>query len=331
MAKSDEIPGRSIPVATYVSVTVIVAFYMASVWIIHWCRTAEIQGDSVPRNPAMLLCLSNTYGGEALTAGHGLLLVAACWPAFCGPQCRQRYLFALASDHVTGAPSRSFIDYHSPHVASIVMTLLAACCAGSACIGVAPISALPPQPSGLAPLAFLHADRFACGYRLLHQGQAGKYPYDPCSARIGALGDDLLVLVANSYEKLTGSSNTVVNGLPWLFSHGSSALIYARYLKNNRPNIYAQLRGAITVRRFRSVVLSRPLTRTITASSVPAFGAHHGGAFVKEGVPSTASSVTAMSAAFGTQRIGDADYEAPISSPRNGRPFLRLPDAGSLS
>lgn len=286
-------PRRSIPVATYVSLTVIVAFYMASVWIIIGSiGTAEIQAIAHRESGNLLFALSNTYGGEALTAVMGLLLVASMLASFLAVHnAASRYLFALASDHLLpGALAKFHPDYHSPHVASIVMTLLQLLVVlGLGMYGVAPYLGIASSTIGLGTIGIL-AMQIASSLAVVGffiKAKRGNILTTRVLPAIGALGLTIcLVLVANSYEKLTGSSNTVVNGLPWLFLPlAALALIYARYLKNNRPNIYAQIAGA----QYRPVS-ERGAVETAYENHYCIIGAGPSGlimarAFVKEGVP----------------------------------------------
>ncbi|NBB47031.1 amino acid permease [Rhizobium sp. CRIBSB] len=286
-------PRRSIPIATYTSLAVIVAFYMVSVWIIIGSIGApDIQSMATRESGNLLFALSNTYGGEALTAVMGLLLVASMLASFLAVHnAASRYLFALASDHLLPAALAKFHpDYHSPHVASIVMTSLQLIVVfGLGMYGVSPYLGIASSTIGLGTIGIL-AMQTACSLAVIGffvKAKRGNVVTTRILPAIGALGLALcLALVVNSYGKLTGSDNPLVNGLPWLFLPLTVfALLYARWLKVKRPNVYAQIAGA----QYRPVA-ERNAIETSYENHYCIIGAGPSGlimarAFIKEGVP----------------------------------------------
>lgn len=286
-------PRRSIPIATYVSLSVIVAFYMVSVWIIIGSiGTAEVQAMATRESGNLLFALANSYGGEALTAVMGLLLVASMLASFLAVHnAASRYLFALSSDHLLpGALAKFHPDYHSPHVASVVMTTLQLTVVfGLGMYGVAPYLGIASSAIGLGTIGILSM-QIACSLAVVGffvKAKRGHVMTTRILPTLGALGlTACLYLVTNSYEKLTGSDNALVNGLPWVFLPlAVVALVYARYLKAKRPNVYAQIAGA----QYRPV-LDRSATETSYENQYCIIGAGPSGlimarAFIKEGVP----------------------------------------------
>jgi amino acid transporter len=286
-------PRRSIPIATYASLGVIVAFYMASVWIIIGAIGApEVQAMAARESGNLLFALSFTYGGEALTAVMGLLLVASMLASFLAVHnAASRYFFALASDHLLPSALAKFHpDYHSPHVASIAMTILQGLVVfGLGMYGAAPYLGIASSTIGLGTIGIL-AMQIACSLAVVGffvKAKRGGLLTTRILPSIGALGLTVcLVLVVTNYGKLTGSDNPLVNGLPWLFLPlAAGAVVYARWLKARRPNIYAQIAGA----QYRHLG-ERTAVETTYENHYCIIGAGPSGlimarAFIKEGIP----------------------------------------------
>ncbi|RKE77429.1 amino acid permease [Rhizobium sp. AG855] len=286
-------PRRSIPVATYISLAVVVAFYMVSVWIIIGSiGTNEVQPLAARESGNLLFALSNRYGGEVLTAVMGLLLVASMLASFLAVHnAASRYLFALASDHLLPSALANFHpNFHSPHVASVFMTSLQLIVVfGLGMYGVSPYLGIASSMIGLGTIGIL-AMQIACSLAVVGffvKAKRGNRVTTRVLPTIGALGLTVcLVLVVNSYQKLTGSDNPLINGLPWVFLPLSLfALVYARWLKINRPNVYAQIAGA----QYRPVS-ERLAVETNYENHYCIIGAGPSGlvmarAFIKEGVP----------------------------------------------
>ncbi|MGY4308281.1 amino acid transporter [Bradyrhizobium sp. USDA 4369] len=244
-------PRHSIPKATFTALSVITIFYMFSVWlIIGAAGTAEVQSLAARESGNMLFALTNIYGGEALTAALGVLLAASLLASFLAVHnAASRYFFALASDHLLpSALARFHPDHHSPHVGSLAMTGLETLLViGLGLYGVHPYLGIASSMIGLGTIGIL-AMQIACSLAVIGffwHAKSRRLWTTKLLPAIGAFGLTVfLVLVMMSYSRLTGGDNPFVNGLPWLFIPlAALAVLYALWLKKNRPNIYSQISG----------------------------------------------------------------------------------------
>jgi cation diffusion facilitator CzcD-associated flavoprotein CzcO/amino acid transporter len=287
-------PRHSIPRAAFTSLAVIAVFYMLSAWIIIGAAgTAEVQELAVRESGNMLFALSNTYGGPALTAVLGILLVASLLASFLAlHNAASRYLFALASDHLLPSELGQFHPvHHSPHIGSLFMSgLTLASVIGFGLYGVDPYVGIASSMIGLGTIGII-AMQIACSLAVIGFFWDAR-PARPLVTKVvpllGALGLTVcLVLLLRSYASLTGTDNVLINSLPLLFIPlGLGALGYAFWLRHKRPGIYAQIAGTpYRTSTERNALGVKPYQKRYCIIGAGPAGLIMARAFLKEGIP----------------------------------------------
>jgi amino acid transporter len=141
-------PARTVPLATYLSVTLIGVFYTASTW-------SAVIGAGVAETPQLLrqagdptsflFSLSDRYGGSALTMTMRILFVTSVYASLLAfHNCIARYVFAMGRDRILPARlSHTHARFQSPHVGSLAQTAAAfVCVAAFAAAGADPVLTL---------------------------------------------------------------------------------------------------------------------------------------------------------------------------------------------
>ncbi|MFM2278010.1 MAG: hypothetical protein RLZZ444_241 [Pseudomonadota bacterium] len=286
-------PRRSIPRAAYAALALIVVFYLFSVWIIIGSiGVADLQSVATKESGNLLFTLARTYGGEGLTAAMGILLVASMLASLLAiHNAASRYLFALASDHLAPSSLAKFHpDYHSPHVASLTMSFLQfLVVVGLGAYGVSPYLGIASSTIGIGTIGII-AMQIASALAVIGfflRIKRGNLWTTRILPAIGAAALTVFLgLVLANYAKLIGSDNVIVKNLPLIFIPViAGALIYAGWLKKNRPNLYAQIAGAqYRPIAERAAVVTKYEKRYCIIGAGPS-GLIMARAFIKEGVP----------------------------------------------
>ncbi|HEX7405468.1 MAG TPA: APC family permease, partial [Candidatus Nanopelagicaceae bacterium] len=242
-------PQRSIPRATYIAVSSIGIFYILSTWIIVGSVGVDnVRALSKKDGGLFVLNLVQKYGGTIL---YDLTAVLLCTSVLAGysaiHNAASRYLFALGRESIM--PNR-FGQHHkryfSPHIASLAIT------------GVAAVSLVGFAVSGADPYTVYAASLIAVGTLGIVALQAmaslsvvsffwrrpdRKMWQGVIAPIIGFIGLVIaFVLAAMHYNTLTGSSNKVVNLVPFLLLViAVGGVIYGHRLRKSRPDVYADL------------------------------------------------------------------------------------------
>jgi amino acid transporter len=287
-------PRHSIPRAAFLSLAIIAAFYMLSAWIIIGAAgTAEVQQLAIRESGNMLFALSNIYGGPALTAVLGILLVASLLASFLAlHNAASRYLFALASDHLLPSVLGQFHPaHHSPHIGSLFMSgLTLATVLGFGLYGVDPYVGIASSMIGFGTIGII-AMQIACSLAVIGFFWDAKPPRlltTKIMPLLGGLGLTVcLVLLLRSYASLTGTDNVLINSLPQLFVPlALVALGYAFWLKRKRPDVYAQIAGApYRLSTERTALIVKPYQKRYCIVGAGPAGLITARAFLKEGIP----------------------------------------------
>ena len=287
-------PRHSIPRAAFLSLAIIAAFYMLSAWIIIGAAgTAEVQQLAIRESGNMLFALSNIYGGPALTAVLGILLVASLLASFLAlHNAASRYLFALASDHLLPSALAQFHPtHHSPHIGSLFMSgLTLGTVGGFGLYGVDPYVGIASSMIGFGTIGII-AMQIACSLAVIGFFWDAKPPRlltTKIMPLLGALGLTVcLVLLLRSYASLTGTDNVLINSLPQLFVPlALVALGYAFWLKRKRPGVYAQIAGApYRLSTERTALIVKPYQKRYCIVGAGPAGLIMARALLKEGIP----------------------------------------------
>ena len=242
-------PRKSIPRATFTALGIIAVFYMFSAWVmIGAAGSADVQALAVKESGNFVFKLAEVYGGQPLVAVIGIFLVASLLASFLAiHNAASRYFFALANDKLLlGILASIHPDFHAPHVGSVAMTVLEVVIVfGLGFMGASPYVGIASGMIGIGTIGIImmqiaSALAVAGFFIKVKRGNVVITRVLPILSAIGMTA--FLVAIFNSYGQLTGTDLYVVNHLPWIFLPLTvSALLYALWLKRNRPSAYAQI------------------------------------------------------------------------------------------
>lgn len=124
-------PHRTVPLATYLSVLLIGAFYAFSVWcmVIGAGSTQIVKTLSGLADPTTFLySLSSRYANAALTDAMSLLFITSVYAGLLAfHNCAARYFYATGRERLLPARlGRTHPEHRSPHAGSLLQTLCAA-------------------------------------------------------------------------------------------------------------------------------------------------------------------------------------------------------------
>jgi cation diffusion facilitator CzcD-associated flavoprotein CzcO/amino acid transporter len=287
-------PKKSIPRATYAALAAITLFYLFTVWVIIGAvGAAQITPYAHAQGGNLLFTLSGMYGGDLLTSLMGAFFVTSLLASYLAlHNVTSRYLFALGRDGLLPAQLAAIHpQHHSPFVGSLTITALELLIViGFGLAGASPYLGIASGAIGFGTIGII-AMQLACAFAVV-----GYYRRAPRADRlttrllplIGGTGLTVcLALTLHSYSSLTGSTNPLINLLPWAYLPlFAAALLYARWLRRQRPAVYAKVassqRRIETTRRARANV--NYSERYCIIGAGPA-GLVMARALLKEGVP----------------------------------------------
>jgi len=245
-------PRRSIPVATFVSVSLIAAFYALTSWAAvgsigadHVAETAGEQlGDLFPN-------LSDSNVGSPLT---GVMVILVCTSIFAAVlalhNAANRYLFALGREQVLPRwLGRPHPRLSSPHRASLAQTAVAALVVGVFAIaGLDPYLNLATSALGVGTLGIIALQAAAAlAVVWFFRGHPERHWWRTMLAPgLGFIGlTAAAFLVVRNFAVMTGTDNPVVTALPWLLVAAAVAgFAYAIWMRSARPYRYAGIADA---------------------------------------------------------------------------------------
>ena len=240
-------PKRSVPLATYASVLVISIFYALTSWVavgaIGQDHLVEAAGTELGN---LFFTLSTTYVGDLLTSVMQILLCTSLFAAALAlHNAANRYMFVLGRERVL--PSwlgRAHTRNHSPHRASLTQSVLTVLVVGAFAIaGLDPYTNLATSVLGLGTLGIVLLQAVAAVSVLgFFRNRADRHWWRTGIApALGALAlAASAVLLIDNFPILTGTTNPIVNAIPWLLV---AAVVFgtgfALWLRNARPERYA--------------------------------------------------------------------------------------------
>ncbi|TDC93501.1 APC family permease [Saccharopolyspora aridisoli] len=152
-------PKRTIPIATYVAVVLIGAFYTFSSWTIVVAHGPDrIEAAANANTSGLVFDTAADYLGPVSADIVSILLLTSLFAALLAfHNAIARYLFALARNGIAPASLSNTHDRHaSPHIASLTQTAAAVLVLGSfALAGADPVLNLFTWMSGLATVSIL--------------------------------------------------------------------------------------------------------------------------------------------------------------------------------
>jgi amino acid transporter len=247
-------PTRSVPRATYISVTVIAVFYAFTSWVaVGAIGPSHVRSAAKAQLGNLFFNLSGDYLDQAATTVMQVLL---CTSVFAGMlalhNAANRYMFVLGRD---GVLPRWLDAVHprlaSPHRASLVQTAVTVLAvAAFAIAGLDPYLNLATSMLGLGTLGIIVLQALAAlsvlgFFRRRADRQLWRTVLAPAIGFLGLLVS--VVLLVLNFRVLTGTGDPVITALPWVvFATAVGGLGYGLWLRARRPERYAALAVAST-------------------------------------------------------------------------------------
>jgi len=287
-------PERSIPRATYIAVASIGVFYVLTSWIIVGAAGAsQAAAQAGVDKGVFVFNLIQQYGGEVLYDVSAVLLCTSVLAGYLAlHNASSRYLFALGREKVL--PKRLghyHPDHFSPHIASITVSVLTAAVVGAFAIsGGDPFVVMVPSLIGVGTLGIIALQAAASlAVVAFFWGRSDRELWQCVIApAIGFFGlVTAFVMAVTHYPTLTGSSDVLVNSVPYvLVAVAAAGVVMALVLRRHRPATYAaiaqsKVRGRRRVSSEPAVIYTR---RYCLVGAGPA-GLVMARALLAEGVP----------------------------------------------
>ncbi|WP_078908205.1 APC family permease [Streptomyces vietnamensis] len=218
-------PRRSVPRATYISLTVITVFYLLTTWAAISATGVDHAQSATKADPEnYIFDVSTNLLGQGYTEIMGILVMTSLFAAFLAFHfSTSRYHVALARD---GLLPQSMARIHPKHGSPVTASawqlgLLVLTTCGFTLAGQHPYLGMSISLFGLGVLGIVLLQGIAAvsivGFFLRrHHRQDESIWGTLMSPALGALGlVGGLVLMIDNYSTLTGTSTTWVNALPW--------------------------------------------------------------------------------------------------------------------
>jgi amino acid transporter len=242
-------PNRSIPLATYISVSLIGSLYCVSAWLaVGAGAMKDVQGKANSDLGELYFDLMTKYVGSWASTLMGVMLLSSLLAAILATHnAASRYMFALGRERLLPHWLGGVHEHHlSPHVASLTQSALTAVVV--ICFALAHLDPYLNLAASMIALGTLGIVAMQAGAALSvpaffarHGGGQWFRTYlaPSVAAVVLALA---VVLTATHYDTLTSTSSRAVNSLPWLYVLAiGGGLAYAAYLRRRRPDVYSEL------------------------------------------------------------------------------------------
>jgi amino acid transporter len=242
-------PTRSVPLAIYLSVTVMSVFYALSSWVaVGAVGSGQVRTVAAHQLGNLFFSLSDQYVSPWLTAVMRVLLCTSLFAAGLAlHNAANRYMFVLGRERVL--PSwlgQAHAQHGSPHRASTVQTLLTIIVvAAFAMAGLDPYVNLATSMLGLGTLgivllqaaAAISVPAFFAHRPDRHWWKTGVAPLLGAAGLLAAA-----VLLIGNFALLTATGSSVVTALPWLLLVAVVAGVsYAFWIRSAHPDRYGAL------------------------------------------------------------------------------------------
>jgi len=242
-------PKRSVPMATYASVIVISVFYALTSWVavggVGKDRLQEVAGQQLGN---LFFGLSTQYVSPTLTNIMQVFLCTSLLAATLAlHNAANRYTFVLGREGVLPAwLGHAHPSYHSPHRAGLAQSVITAVVVGAfAVAGLDPYTSLATSTLGLGTLGIVVIQAAAAVSVLgffwhREDRQWWRTVLAPLLGTVGLIA--AAVLLVRNFSLLTGTTNPVINALPWLLAIAAvGGFAFALWLRVARPERYASL------------------------------------------------------------------------------------------
>jgi len=242
-------PVRSIPLASYVSVILIGAFYLATAWItVGALGAGRAKATALAHGGTLMLDLITKYDGQIASDVAGVLLCTSMLATYIAIHAAaSRYVFALAREGLLPRPLASFDEVRNvPRAATLLMSAVTAVClVGVALTRTDPYAAVIPVLIGMGTLGIIALQAAAAVaivfYVMRRRREAGIVVFGAslCAAAGLAVA---LASVCTNFRMLSTIDTPVVAWLPCLYLVTLVAgLVFSVWLRRARPQHYARL------------------------------------------------------------------------------------------
>ncbi|MET3498002.1 APC family permease [Variovorax boronicumulans] len=246
-------PKRTIPRATFVSVTLITLFFGLTSWCFVQFHGADGVAAAAAKDPGNFVfnIASQALGPKALLLMSVLLITSLFAAAQAFHNTMSRYMFAISRDgFLMKSFSKVHPTYRTPYVASIAQAF------GMVCI-VAIVALLRQDPmavvfswcSALATMGILLLQAtvsvaVAAFFRRNPRADASVWSrlIAPVIAAVGMCA--ALTMVVKNLNVLSGSESSAIYALPWVLAAAAGwGWLYAIRLARTQPSRFARLQG----------------------------------------------------------------------------------------
>lgn len=242
-------PRRSVPLATYIAVTIIALFYALTSWLaVGGVGVNQVRAQATTQLGDLFFGLSDRYLTSAVTSAIQILLCTSLFAAMLSlHNAVNRYVYAVGRERVLPKwLSAVHREHQSPHRASLAQTALTVAVTSAFAIGgIAPYPGLAASMLSIGTLGIVLVQGGAAVAVVAYfRNRPDRHWWRTVLAPVlGAAGlITAVVLLVVNYSLLTGTEAPIVNNLPWLFvivAIGGAG--YVRWLRSARPDRYRRL------------------------------------------------------------------------------------------
>jgi amino acid transporter len=242
-------PTRTVPIAIYISVVLIGAFYLLTSWLTVGALGPEnVVSTAAAEGGMLMFSVFTRYSGEAIADLTGVLVCTSLLASYLAlHNAATRYIFALSRENLLPpALGRLHAVRGTPSTASLLVTgITAICVAAFGATGLDPYAAGVPVLIGFGTLGIIFLQGFAAvailAYFARHSGTMK--PWELLSATVGALGLIAATMLAALHFKLLATSDLpVVGWVPLIYPVAVALGVgFALWLRGNKPRLYEAL------------------------------------------------------------------------------------------
>ena len=285
-------PVRCVPRATYASLLLIGAFYLATVWIMIGAVGPDaVRGAAQAAGGQFLFGLTERFGGPVLTSLTGVFFITSMLATMLAiHNAVSRYLFAVARDGLLAPWLAAYHPHHrSPHRASLLMTAVElAVVGGLGLAGFSPYLGIASGMIGLGTIGILLLQVGAAIAIFAHLRRVQPRSPTPYLSLLGGMGLLVgVVLTVANYSRLIGNADPVADMLPALYGVVAvAALGLAWRLRRRNPAALRKVARSIRrpVAERRAVAVRSYPDRYCIVGAGPC-GLIMARALLKEGIP----------------------------------------------
>lgn len=242
-------PKRTVPRAVYASLLTITVFYGLTSWLgVGATGAAKVQTVAGQQLGNYFLMLSDKYVASAFSTTVSVLVCTSIFASMLAIQnAASRYIFSLGRERVLPSwTGRAHPRHGSPARATLIVTGANLLVPGLfALTHQNPYLTLVASMTGLGAIGIITLQGLAAasviGYFWRHPDRHWwKTLLAPAVGLAGLVVAATLVVA--HFSLLTGTKSTIINALPWLIPAVSVVgLLYAAWLRHNRPAVYLAL------------------------------------------------------------------------------------------